>query len=145
MKSTITGIGNAKVAVTGEGSVKFNNGQLLENVLLPPDAANLISISAATRKGAKFVFVGDNIYVGKTIVGKRVSNGLYECLFLIGSVALVSFNILIVLVILVHLLKRLLLLIMESQMRNTLIVLLIIEANMPRSLTRYQLGPQLMF
>ena len=52
LKSTITGIGNPKVAVTGEGSVKFNNGQLLENVLLAPDAANLISISAATKKGA---------------------------------------------------------------------------------------------
>ena len=93
LKSTITGIGNAEVALTGEGSVKFNNGQLLEIVLLAPDAANLISISAATKKGAKFVFAGDNIYVGKTIVGKRVSNGLYECLFLIGSVALVSFYI----------------------------------------------------
>ena len=93
LKSTITGIGNAKVAVTGEGSVKFNNGQLLENVLLPPDAANLISISAATKNGAKFVFAGENIYVVKTIVGKRDSNGLSECLFLIGSVALVSFNI----------------------------------------------------
>ena len=28
-----------------------------------------------------------------TIVGKMVSNGLYECLFLIGSVTLASFNI----------------------------------------------------
>ena len=69
---------NVKVAVNGEGSVNFNNGQLLENVPLAPDAANFISISAATKKGAKFVFAGDNIYVGKTIVGKRVSNGLYE-------------------------------------------------------------------
>ena len=39
------------------------------------------------------MFAADNIYVGKTIVGKRVSIGLYECLFLIGSVTLVSFNI----------------------------------------------------
>ena len=39
------------------------------------------------------MFAGDNIWVGKIIVSKRVSNGLYECLFLIGSVTLVSFNI----------------------------------------------------
>ena len=93
LKSTITGIGNAKVAVTGEGSVRFNNGQLLEKVLLAPEAANLISISAATKKGARFVFSDDNIFVGSKIVGKRVSNGLYECLFSVGPVALVSFNI----------------------------------------------------
>ena len=39
------------------------------------------------------MFAGDNIHVRNTIVGKRVSNGLYECLFLIGSVAFVSINI----------------------------------------------------
>ena len=93
LKYTITVIVNGAVDVTGEGSAKFNDGQLLEYVLFALDAANLISISAATKKSAKFVFAGDNIYVGRTIVGKRVSNGLYECLFLIGSVALVSFNI----------------------------------------------------
>ena len=93
MKSTITGIGNDKDAVTGEESVKFNNGQLLENVLLAPDALNLISISAATKNSAKYVFAVYNIHVRKTIVRKGVSNGLYECLFLIVSVSLVSFKI----------------------------------------------------
>ena len=38
LKSTITGIGNAKVAVTEEGSVNVNYGQLLEIVLPAPDA-----------------------------------------------------------------------------------------------------------
>ena len=55
--------------------------------------ANLIFISAETKEGAKYIIAGDNIYVGNTILGQKVSNGLYECLFVIGSVALVSFNI----------------------------------------------------
>lgn len=73
--------------------LKFNNGQLLENVLFAPDAANLIPISATTKKGAKFVFAADIIYVGKSIFRKIVSNALYECLLLIGSITVVSFNI----------------------------------------------------
>ena len=78
LTTTISCVGNAYGFITGVVSVKFNERQLLEYVLLAADGAILISIPAATEEGAKLFFAGDNISVGKTIVGKRGYNCLYE-------------------------------------------------------------------
>jgi hypothetical protein len=55
----IAGLGNATVDIKGIGVVKFTNGAELNDVLFAPNAANLISISAATKRGGSFSFVGD--------------------------------------------------------------------------------------
>ena len=93
MKSTLTAIAKPKVGVTGKGLVKFNNGQFWENIILAPDDPNLISISAATKNGASFVFVCQNINVGKTIVDNRGRIPFSECLVMFGRIVLFSFNI----------------------------------------------------
>ena len=55
LKCSVTGIEKRKVAVTGERSVKLNNGLVLETVLLSLYAANFFSILAGTVTPAKFV------------------------------------------------------------------------------------------
>ena len=74
----IAGLGNATVDIKGIGVVKFTNGAELNDVLFAPNAANLISISAATKRGGSFSFVGDGAFLNGLRVGTRVSSGLYQ-------------------------------------------------------------------
>ena len=88
----IAGLGNSTVEIKGSGTIRFSNGAKLNDVLYAPDGANLISISAATRRGATFSFAGDSVFLNGVKVGIRVASGLYQALLSVGPTALVSTN-----------------------------------------------------
>ena len=88
----IAGLGNSTVDIKGSGTVRFSNGATLNDVLYAPDGANLISISAATKRGATFNFAGDSVFLNGTKVGIRVASGLYQALLTVRPTALVANN-----------------------------------------------------
>ena len=67
---------NATVHILVIGAMKFSNGTMLNVVLDAPAGANLIFMSAATKRGGSFNFAGCDVLQNGTQVGTKVTSDL---------------------------------------------------------------------
>ena len=65
---------------------------MLNDVYYAPAGGDLISISAATNRGASFNFAADNVLLIGTNVGTKVTSGLHEAILSPVETAYVATN-----------------------------------------------------